>query len=52
MIFSFVRVYEFDFTDTVFECIAKDLHQALTLMAQVMDTDNYDCIYVNGVLTY
>lgn len=52
MVYSFIKVYEMDFTVTVFECVANDLHQALSNMAKVMDTDDYDCIVVNGVLTY
>ena len=52
MIYTFIKVYEMDYIDKVFECKAKDLHQALMLMALVTDTDNYDCIVVNGELTY
>lgn len=52
MIYSFIKVYEMDYTEIVFECVAKDFHQALMLMAMIMDTDNYDCIVVNGELTY
>ena len=37
MVYSFIKVYEMDFTETVFECVANDLHQALSNMAKVMD---------------
>ena len=49
MIFTFQRVIEFSVIDTIFECYAKDKHDAFKkFLESGHNLDSYDLLAVNG----
>lgn len=52
MVYSFYKIYSMDFVDKVFECTAKDIHDARLQWMKTEHARDYDLIAVNGVFCF